>query len=225
MPRIPLAPTLLILASLALALAPRSLMTPVLDLLRPAAAPLMTQPADQAAVLATAYPPELFSSSLERAVAPVYAVSAGYRHELALALGTDRGIRTGDPVVLVAATAGPTPTLVGTVSSVTRGTSRVQTLADPSWRTAVRVGASSVDALLVGGLTPMLTTIPKGAPVAAGDPVISADEHLPYGMFVGTVAEIRDAPDGVLREATLALPYALAGLRAVDVIPSGDAAR
>ncbi len=225
MPRLPLASAILIAAALALAVAPRSVVTPVLDALRPAEAPVMRAPADEAAILAAAYPPELFASSLDRVAVPVYAVSAGYRHELGIAAGSSRGIRAGDPVVLVDASAHPAPTLIGVVAGVTERSARVQTIADPSWRTAVRIGTSSVDALLVGGLTPTLTTFPKGAPVAVGDPVVSADAQLPYGMFVGTVAEVRDAADGVLREATLALPYTLVGLRAVDVIPSGDAVR
>lgn len=223
MPRIPAAPVLILIAALAILIAPRGYVMRVLAGLRPEQAPIMVSPADPNEIFKVAYPPSLFSETLDRAVAPVYAVSAGYRNELAIAQGTDRGIRAGDPVLLVDLQTNPVPTLVGMVRDASRSTASVQTLSDPAWRSAVRIGTSSVDALLVGGLSPTLTTIPKGAPVAVGDTVISADANLPYGLFVGTVAEIHDARDGVLREATLALPYAVTSLRAVDVVPSGDA--
>lgn len=198
---------------------PRNLLLGTLSFLRPEEAPVMHAAFDPQLLLEAAYPPGLFDETGTRAAAPVFGVAPGpYRHSLALARGTADGISLGDAVSLVDIGANPVPTLVGRVSSVSGSGATVETLLDPAWRTAVRIGTSSIDALLVGGLTPTLTLIAKGAPVAIGDPIISVDESLPYGLFVGTVAEVRDASDGVLREATIALPYSLTTLRVVDVI-------
>lgn len=181
----------------------------------PEAALIDTDP--RVVALLAAYPTSTFSaSSGARVPAPVLALSMGpYRHDLQIAEGTDAGIAPGAAVTLSGEA--PGGTLVGRVIDASRSGATIETLANPSWRTAVRIGTSSVDALLVGGLNPTLTLIAKGAPVAVGDVVFSVDEDLPYGLAIGTVAEVRDSADGVLREATLALPYTLGSLRSVAV--------
>lgn len=223
MPRIPAAPAFVLAAALALLLMPRAWVAPLLDRLRPETAPPVSHELSAREVFEAGYPPALFADAGNRVLAPVYALGPGYRHELAIAQGSDRGIRVGDVATMPIIQQGP-GTFVGVVREARASRASLQTLADPAWRSAVRVGSSSVDALLVGGLAPTLTLIPKGAPVAAGDAVVSADPQLPYGLVMGTVAEVRDAADGVLREAGLALPYALGSLRAVDVVATGDVA-
>lgn len=198
---------------------PRTFVLGSLSFLRPEEAPMIGNEIGGRELLEAGYPSELFVGNNDDIVAPVFALGVGpYRHNLAIAQGSDRGIEVGDIAVLPIVQRNPTPTLVGVVRDTASRSATVQTLSDPAWRTAVRIGTSSVDALLVGGLTPTLTLIAKGSPVAVGDPIISVDESLPYGMFIGTVAEVRDASDGVLREATIALPYALASLRGVQVM-------
>lgn len=202
-------------------LTPRALVLRALSPLRPDEAPVASLDRAQEALLA-AYPAGTFAASEQaRIPAPVSALSAGpYRHDLQLAEGAEAGIVPGAAVVLDRE--GPAATLVGRVVSAGDDDAIVETLANPAWRTAARIGSTSVDALLVGGLSPTLTLIAKGSPVAVGDVVYSADPSLPYGVSLGTVAEVRDAADGVLREATLALPYSLAGLRAVSVFRAGN---
>lgn len=221
--RVSTATAVTIALALLLLLLPRTFVLGALSFLRPPEAPLSERDLSQAALLA-AYPASTFAGARHtRIPAPVLALSAGpYRHDLILAEGSDAGITAGAAVVLDQE--GPALTLIGKVSSVAASgdTAIVETLANPAWRTAVRIGTSSVDALLVGGLTPTLTLIAKGSPVAVGDTVHSADPSLPYGLSLGTVAEVRDASDGVLREATLALPYSLGALRAVSVLRAGE---
>ena len=202
--------------ALLLLLAPRAWVLSGLSFLRAPEAPAASESQSSAALIA-AYPAGTFQEvSGDRIPAPVLALSAGpYRHDLRIAEGARAGILPGAAVTLPGP--GPGGTLVGRVSDLSETGATVETLANPSWRTAVRIGTSSVDALLVGGLTPTLTLIAKGSPVAAGDAVFSVDAQLPYGLALGTVAEVRDSSDGVLREATLALPYTLSGLRAVSV--------
>ena len=215
--RVPLATAATALIALLLLVLPRTFLGAALGALRPDAAPVAAP--DAAAALSAGYPAELFRATRARVAAPVFGIGAGpYRHDLALARGTEDGVREGAAVSLPDAGPNPVPTLVGRVDRAGGSSARVATLLDPAWRSAVRVGTTSVDALLVGGLTPRLTLIPKTAAVAAGDVIISVDETLPYGMLVGTVDEVRDSADGVLREATVALPYSLAALRAVDVL-------
>jgi cell shape-determining protein MreC len=208
-----------ITASLALLVLvmPRAMVLGALQFLR---APEMPQAARDTSLdaLIAAYPQETFTSVAgERVSAPVLALSAGpYRHDIEVADVARRGIVAGAAVVLPGAAQGGT--LVGKVTDVGGSSATVETLANPAWKTAVRIGTSSVDALLVGGLTPTLTLIPKNAPVGVGDVVYSVDQQLPYGLSLGTVAEVRDAKDGVLREATLAVPYTLSGLRSVSIL-------
>ena len=207
--------------ALILLLAPRTMLLGALSFLRPPEVQQATRDTSLEALLA-AYPAKTFAGALHpRIQAPVLTLSAGpYRRDLQLAEGSEAGVAEGAAVVLD--DAGPGLTLVGKVSSVKGESSVVETLSNPAWRSAARIGTSSIDTLVVGGLTPTLTLIPKGAPVAVGDVVFSTDPALPYGLSLGTVAEVRDASDGVLREATLSVPYSLGALRAVSVLRAGN---
>jgi|GEM_PF-5364548 len=217
--RVSLATGLTALFALALLVLPRSILGPGLALLRPAIPPAV--PASSSSTEA-AYPPALFSDvGSGRVAAPVFALGAGpYRQDLRIARGSDDGIGEGMAAILPGP--GTPPVLVGRVSEASASGATLQTLSDPAWKTAVRIGSSSVDALLIGGLVPTLSLIAKGAPLAEGDAVVSADPSLPYGLALGTVADLRDTEGGVLREATLALPYAASGLRALEIV-TGDA--
>lgn len=213
--RVSAATALTALFALALLLLPRSFLAPVLGIVRPDEVPVTPLHND---TLEAAYPQELFSEIRgARETAPVYALGPGpYRYDLRVSEGSDAGLAPGMTAVLPDESL--TPVLVGRVASVTGGSATIETIYDPAWKTAVRIGTSSVDALLVGGLTPTLTLIAKGAPVGEGDAVVSSDAAFPYGLALGTVTDIRDAEDGVLREATLSTPYSLGGLRAVDLL-------
>jgi cell shape-determining protein MreC len=218
--RVPQAVIVTFALALVILLAPRSIVGPLLSTLREPTVPALPVASSS---LESAYPPDLFlPSRVARVTAPVFALGIGpYRHDLKLALGSSSGIAPGATVIVSAE--GSPNVLVGRVRDAGASSAVVETISSPEWKSAVRIGTSSVDALLVGGLSPMLTLIPKGAPIAEGDAVVSADAAFPYGLVVGTVTDLRDAEDGVLREATLATPYALSGLRAVDVMMSGDA--
>jgi cell shape-determining protein MreC len=203
--------------SVALLVLPRTTVHILLGPLRPQEAALVLPEYEQNPAL-IAYP-ALDWATGDTVSVPVFASGIGpYNHDLALAAGAEDGVAPHHAVVLPRTAPAQQPYFVGVIRSAADHRSTVQTFTDPEWKSAVRIGSSSIDALLVGGLTPTLTLIPKGAAVIVGDPVILADPAYPYGMAVGTVSAVRDASDGVLREATLALPYTYSGLRFVEVI-------
>ena len=176
---------------------------------------VVTEPAAQEG-FAASYPETLFTDQ-ERLLVPVLARStAPYRQLIVIGAGSDQGVVDGATVVLPDGE--PGGSFVGRVVKVSSDTSEVETLFEPSWKSAVRVGTSSIDALLVGGLTPTLTRLSKGASVGAGDLIINSDDSLPYGLFMGRLTELRDAADGVLVEGVVALPYDLTTLRFVEVL-------
>ncbi len=175
--------------------------------------------------LLDAYPSNTFTSLRgNRIVVPVYAYYPfNYQHELLVGGGTDEGVKTDDAVVLGASTSSP-GLLIGRVVSVYKTTARVRTIFDPAWRSATRVGTSSVDALLEGGVTPRLTLLPKNATIPAGESVYNSDQQFPYGIGLGTLGPLTDASGGAFREAPLEVPYDINAVRAVIIIPHAEQA-
>lgn len=171
------------------------------------------------AVLA-AYPVGQFvdGASVDAVHAPVIApYPLPYRTELLVAAGTTRGVRVGDVVTLPVTSSTVGAVLFGRVVRVTPDAAQIQTVFDPHWSSAVRVGTSSVDALLQGGLVPRLTLLPKTTYLAQGSIVVSADRSLPYGRAFGVVSSVTDVAGGVFREASVAVPYDLATVRVVTI--------
>ena len=109
---------------------------------------------------------------------------------------------------------------MGKVVRVSRTTSEVITVFDPSFSLPVRVGAEEVDGLLEGGLSPRVTLIDKNKPVKTNDAVYTTHPSLAYGLLVGTVSLVHDDASGAFIEAEVAVPYVLADVRDVLVTPS-----
>lgn len=134
-----------------------------------------------------------------------------FKDELTIGAGSDQGIRPGDAVL-----AGEV--FIGRVESVSRETALVTTVFDADFRTSVRIGSVGADALLVGGVSPKLTLIPKEARLTEGDPVYSAFVGAPYGIPVGEVRDIRLSEDNLFLEGSLSVPVNPSSLVEVSVV-------
>lgn len=132
-----------------------------------------------------------------------------FKDRILVNVGQSSGVSAGQAAVL------PERILIGKVEKVFPGSASVQTVFDPGFQAAVRIGVAGVEALFEGGGEPKLALIPKDAEVRSGDIVYTADPNLPYGLPVGEVREIRFSEEELFREATLKFAYDLNGLRAV----------
>jgi cell shape-determining protein MreC len=140
-------------------------------------------------------------------LAPLY---SSYPFNVSNQLLTAAGSESG---VLEAATVFAAPDVfLGQVTSVTEGKSVVRTIFDPGWELPVKIGEGKVDALLVGGQEPRLTLVSKRKPLIGGEPVYLASRDFPYGLMLGTVAELRQSKESLFLEGRLITPYTLADL-------------
>lgn len=135
------------------------------------------------------------------------------KNQLSIAAGSSAGIATGD----IALANGY---LVGIVEKTFERSALVQTIFDKRFQAPVRIGAAGADALLRGGSDPELTLIPANVAIGEGDGVYAVADGMPYGAPIGSLRSLRDSGDKVFREATLAVPYNVAALKEVTIIPS-----
>lgn len=98
--------------------------------------------------------------------------------------------------------------LIGTVHDVGTNRARVQLLTDAGVRIAARASDAAeplgiVEPGLGGGL--LLTHIPIAATVAAQTTLVTAplDEHVPDGLPIGTIADVRVDADGFFQTAVV----------------------
>lgn len=136
------------------------------------------------------------------------------RNEIVINAGGDAGILVGMPVTL-----GGT-ILVGTVVRVSDGSSVVQTVFDPNWSLAVRIGRNETDGLMRGGQTPRVTMIDKEKEVREGEDIFSASELYPYGLRVGGLGKPVDSTLSTLEEAPVKFDYDLSNVRELQIIVS-----
>lgn len=127
-------------------------------------------------------------------------------NKLLVATGEKSGV-----VVGAAAFAAP-DVFIGQVSSVENGKAVIRTIFDPGWELPVKIGEGNVDALLVGGQEPRLTLVSKRRPLIGGEPVILASRDFPYGLSLGTIAQIRQSKESLFLEGRLITPYTLSDL-------------
>jgi len=159
--------------------------------------------------------------------APVYSrYPFNVKSELLVGVGSRDGVAPGAIAVVAASSSvsavhgTPAPfVLLGTVLTVSETDAVIETVFDPRLTFAVRVGAAAADALFEGGASPKLTTIAKGAAVAPGNAIVAAAAGFPYGLAVGTVSGVADSGSQPFREAAVAVPYDVSGLRVVFIIP------
>ncbi len=140
------------------------------------------------------------------------------KNQLLLNAGSDRKVAEGAPVYVPPdGGAKGREILLGKIITVFAHESLVQTIFDSRFQTAVRVGATGINALLAGGAEPKLTLIAKSQIINAGDAVISAGSDFPYGTPVGTVGAVSISSDELFKEAVVVLPYDINALRTVDI--------
>lgn len=133
------------------------------------------------------------------------------RGELAIAAGERDGVAVGDAVVVSG------NILVGRVRKVFSSSAIVTTIFDPSWEIAVRVGEKQIDALFKGGNEPTLTLVPKDDPLNVGERIITAGVGIPYGLEIGSIADVRESRDGVFKEAVVEPSFQINEIRDVAV--------
>jgi rod shape-determining protein MreC len=133
------------------------------------------------------------------------------KREIAIAAGSSNGVREGDAVTW------GEKVLVGKVISVSKNSSIVATIFDPSWEMAVRIGANEINALFKGGNTPTVTLIPHDGIIQSGDIVITASKDFPYGLEVGKIKDIKDTAGTSFREANIETEIQLSDLRHVTI--------
>lgn len=191
--------------------------------------PAAGAPAQNSGVLAhisaAAPPARGFASQYGSEVeAPVFSnYPFNFKNQLTVGAGSFQGVAISHAVVVPATIASgaapaPPPVLVGTVEKVFENASVIETIFDTRWNSAVRVGAGGADALLTGGLDPVVTLIPKDASVLPGDIVYSADAKFPYGLIIGEVKNVEFSSDRTSQRAELSLPYDLNKIRTVIVL-------
>ena len=126
------------------------------------------------------------------------------RHLLLIDRGSRHGVRVGQPVL------GAGATLVGVVSQVDEQHARVRLLTDRYSAVSTMVQSSRTPAALAGtGDGLRLDFVPHGAPVAAGDVVLTSalGGLLPPGLLAGKVTSVRSAPHD-LNETVVVEPLA-----------------
>ena len=137
------------------------------------------------------------------------------RHLLLIDRGARHGVRAGQPVL------GAGATLVGVVSQVDAEHARIQLITDRDSAVSTMVQSSRTPAAMTGtGEGLRLDFVPHGAPVAAGDVVLTSalGGLLPPGLLVGKVTSVSSAPQA-LHETVVVEPLAdLARLEEVLVM-------
>ncbi|MEK7188126.1 MAG: rod shape-determining protein MreC [Patescibacteria group bacterium] len=142
-----------------------------------------------------------------------------FKHELIIDKGIRDHVREGSVVVVPirGEDGGQKLFFVGSVSSTFLTKSSVHTLFDYRFKSAVQMGSGKISGLIVGGLNPTITLIPKDAKLSPGDVVLGTASDFPYGIMLGRVKDIRPSSDKLFKEAGLELPYDVSRLVAVAV--------
>lgn len=131
---------------------------------------------------------------------------------LIIDVGSRAGVQVGWPVLV------SEKYLLGKVVKVKALSSEVRTIFSPDWRSAVRIGKSSTEAVLVGGRQPKLEFIPPDAEINLNDEVFSASSDLPLNLFIGKISEIISPPAASLKQAKLKTDYDIRQIRKVLIV-------
>lgn len=141
--------------------------------------------------------PQASSSYLRAIVYSRYPFN--FKNELLVNAGADQNVAAGKAAVFQGI-------FIGTVGTVFPDTALIETVFDSNFKMPVRVGQKGYDALFVGGASPLLTSLKKDAPVAAGDIVYTAAAGFPYGLPVAVIRSTSTSPTRCSRMRRLILP-------------------
>jgi len=131
---------------------------------------------------------------------------------MAASAGSVNGVTVGMPAVVGG------DVLIGRITEVHRYYSVVQTLRDPAWSLAVRLGDDGAEGLLSGGPEPQVTLIGKEFRLAIGDSVFAASPEVPLGLKVGQIRKLSDDPAEAFLSAQVLLAAPGRQLPAVQII-------
>jgi cell shape-determining protein MreC len=134
------------------------------------------------------------------------------RSELTLAAGENAGLKEGMTVTVGGRL------LLGRIIKTSAQYSIVRTIFDSGWEIPARIGEAGVDALLIGGQSPVLTLINKNKPIKSGETVYSAGRRFPYGLIIGKIDALFGEEPDLFQRASLTMPYELNNIQEVAVI-------
>lgn len=150
--------------------------------------------------------PSLDGRMVEAKVYSIYPF--GNRSEITINVGADKGVASGQAVVL-------DNSLIGRIKEVKARTSVVQTIFDPGFQIPVRIGKGEIDALYVGGMSPKLDLIDAKESIDCGELIVAAADNFAYGLGMGYAAQIKE---GTLKEATIEPLLEIKDIRNVFVV-------
>ncbi len=125
--------------------------------------------------------------------------------------GSDVGIKPGMPAFVGGY-------LFGTVSSVNRTQSEVETIFNPVWRSSVYVGSRRAKAVVRGGDVPVVELLARDAGVVSGDPVVNSSPTSPLGSKLGNVSDLKGGEHDLWFTSELTVPYEFDDVRSVRVL-------
>ena len=132
---------------------------------------------------------------------------------LSINVGSEQGIKKSMPVTFGGYT------LVGKVDKVFKNYSLVKTIFSPDWQIPVRISEKKIPALLVGGPNLRLTMIVNNKPIFEDQPIFIASQDLPYGLSIGSVANVQNNSDtGVFQESGVKLDYDFDNLTELSIL-------
>ena len=132
--------------------------------------------------------------------------------KLLINAGSEQGVVLGAPVLVKPGI------FLGEIVKVNKDSSEVRTLYDAGFEMPVKIGDGKIDSLLVGGHDVKLTLISKKKSAQSGQIILTAAKQYPYGLMIGTTADVRDASDNLFQEASLSAPYSISELNEVYVL-------
>jgi len=133
------------------------------------------------------------------------------KKDIVIAAGTDKGVKKDNVI-----TSGKN-VLVGKVKEVLDSSSVVNTIFDPDWEIAVRIGEKQVDALFHGGNELKVGLIPSDADISVGQMVMTSGSGLPYGLEIGKIKEIKTFAGNPFKEAVVEPKIRLSELKDVEI--------
>lgn len=134
-----------------------------------------------------------------------------HKAEITINAGADNGVKANTIITVDGRF------LLGKVTKIFSNYSVAQTIFDAGWKMPVRIGKTSIDALLIGGLEPKLTMIALNKSISTGESIYSAGAGFPYGLEIGKVKDVIEEATGVFKETTVELPYNFNELREVVI--------
>ena len=143
-----------------------------------------------------------------------------FHSEFIINKGIRQGISVNSPVVVQGSV------LVGFIKEVTEQTATIQLLLHPAAQLTAETVPADEETPIARGLLRSryytslhLTTVPRDVPLTVNQRLVTASkDNVPYGLVVGTIAEVSSPEHEAYQEARIALPYDPDSLDVVSVL-------